>query len=112
MKIPRYPEMLPYRKDDWRYQSDHQQMTYLAQRGSVGCLLDIRGTGSSPGLALDEYTSRKPRMAMTRSNGRRLNLGATVRWACGVTLAAASPPFRWRCSSRPASSHYADVRQR
>jgi len=31
-------------------------MTYFAQRGYVGCRLDIRGTGSSPGIALDEYT--------------------------------------------------------
>ena len=49
-------EMIPYRKDDWRFRADHQRMTYLAQRGYVGCRLDIRGTGSSPGLARDEYT--------------------------------------------------------
>jgi hypothetical protein len=55
-KFPAILEMTPYRKDDWRYQSDHQRMTYLAQRGFVGCRLDVRGTGSSPGLALDEYT--------------------------------------------------------
>lgn len=55
-KFPAILEMIPYRKDDWRYQSDHQYMTYLAQRGYVGCRLDIRGTGSSPGIALDEYT--------------------------------------------------------
>ncbi len=55
-KFPAILEMIPYRKDDWRYQADHQRMTYLAQRGYVGCRLDIRGTGSSPGIALDEYT--------------------------------------------------------
>ncbi len=55
-KFPAILEMIPYRKDDWRYQADHQRMTYLTQRGYVGCRLDIRGTGSSPGLALDEYT--------------------------------------------------------
>ncbi len=55
-KFPAILEMIPYHKDDWRYQADHQRMTYLAQRGYVGCRLDIRGTGSSPGLALDEYT--------------------------------------------------------
>lgn len=58
-KFPAILEMIPYRKDDWRYQSDHQRMTYLAQRGYVGCRLDVRGTGSSPGLALDEYTSEE-----------------------------------------------------
>jgi len=55
-KFPAILEMIPYRKGDWRYRADHQRMTYLAQRGYVGCRLDIRGTGSSPGLALDEYT--------------------------------------------------------
>lgn len=62
--VPRHPgetfpailEMIPYRKDDWRFIADHRRMTYLAQRGYVGCRLDIRGTGSSPGIALDEYT--------------------------------------------------------
>lgn len=54
-------EMIPYRKDDWRYSSDHQRMTYFAQRGYAGCRLDVRGTGSSPGLALDEYTEAETR---------------------------------------------------
>src|SRR3989304_3837537 len=48
--------MIPYRKDDWRYISDHQRGTYFAQRGFVLCRLDIRGTGSSQGVALAEYT--------------------------------------------------------
>jgi uncharacterized protein len=58
-KFPAILEMIPYRKDDWRYQADHSRMTYLAQRGYVGCRLDIRGTGSSPGIALDEYMSEE-----------------------------------------------------
>ncbi|MBN1220993.1 MAG: CocE/NonD family hydrolase [Anaerolineae bacterium] len=60
-KFPAILEMIPYRKDDWRYRADYQRMTYLAQRGYVGCRLDIRGTGSSPGLALDEYTPAETR---------------------------------------------------
>jgi hypothetical protein len=60
-KFPAILEMIPYRKDDWRYRADHQRMTYLAQRGYVGCRLDIRGTGSSPGLAPDEYTPEETR---------------------------------------------------
>jgi putative CocE/NonD family hydrolase len=54
--FPAVLEMIPYRKDDYRYLADHQRMTYLAQRGFAGCRLDIRGTGSSQGLARDEYT--------------------------------------------------------
>lgn len=54
--FPAILEMIPYRKDDWRYNGDAARMTYLAQRGYVGCRLDVRGTGSSQGLALDEYS--------------------------------------------------------
>jgi putative CocE/NonD family hydrolase len=54
--FPAILEMIPYHKDDWRYCFDHQLMTYFAQRGFVGCRLDVRGTGSSLGLARDEYT--------------------------------------------------------
>ena len=32
-KFPALLEMIPYRKDDWRYIADHQRMTYFAQRG-------------------------------------------------------------------------------
>jgi|HigsolmetaAR201D_1030396.scaffolds.fasta_scaffold10820_2 putative CocE/NonD family hydrolase len=55
-RFPAILEMIPYRKDDWRFCSDVQRMTYFAERGYVGCRLDIRGTGSSPGIARDEYT--------------------------------------------------------
>ncbi len=60
-RFPTILEMIPYRKDDWRYNSDVARMTYFAQRGYVGCRLDIRGTGSSPGIALDEYTQTETR---------------------------------------------------
>ncbi len=55
-QFPAILEMIPYRKGDWRYTTDHQHMTYFAERGYVGCRLDIRGTGSSPGIAYDEYS--------------------------------------------------------
>ena len=32
---------------------------WLAARGYAFCRLDVRGTGSSPGIALDEYTARE-----------------------------------------------------
>jgi len=54
--FPAILEMIPYRKDGWRYRTDHQLMTYLARRGFAGCRLDVRGTGSSAGIACDEYT--------------------------------------------------------
>jgi putative CocE/NonD family hydrolase len=52
-------EMIPYRKDDWRLASDMARGEWLAARGYAFCRLDIRGTGSSPGIALDEYTARE-----------------------------------------------------
>src|SRR5258706_345023 len=58
-KFPAILEMIPYRKDDWRYVADHQRMLYFAERGYVGCRLDVRGTGSSQGIALDEYTAEE-----------------------------------------------------
>jgi putative CocE/NonD family hydrolase len=51
--------MIPYRKDDWRAASDESRGQWLAARGFAFCRLDVRGTGSSPGIALDEYTARE-----------------------------------------------------
>jgi putative CocE/NonD family hydrolase len=58
-RFPAILEMVPYRKDDWRAASDEARGEYLAARGYAFCRLDIRGTGSSPGIALDEYTARE-----------------------------------------------------
>lgn len=55
-RFPAILEMIPYRKDGWRFSTDHALMTYFAERGYVGCRLDVRGTGSSRGIAYDEYT--------------------------------------------------------
>jgi putative CocE/NonD family hydrolase len=55
----RWPVVLnmdPYRKDDWSAGWDRSLGTYLAEHGFAYCRLDVRGTGSSPGVALDEYT--------------------------------------------------------
>ena len=61
---PRFPailEMIPYGKDNWRRNADIARGTYLAQRGYVLCRVDVRGTGSSGGVALDEYTEDETR---------------------------------------------------
>lgn len=46
----------PYRKDDWQAGWDLSLGTYLTERGYAYCRLDVRGTGSSQGVAMDEYT--------------------------------------------------------
>ena len=55
-RFPAILEMIPYGKDNWRRNADVARGTYLAQRGYVLCRVDVRGTGSSGGIALDEYT--------------------------------------------------------
>lgn len=47
----------PYRKDDWQAGWDLSLGEYLAERGYAYCRLDVRGTGSSQGVASDEYTA-------------------------------------------------------
>lgn len=56
---PALLEALPYRKDDltasWR--TEYERLA--AEFGYAVCRLDLRGTGSSEGDALDEYTTRE-----------------------------------------------------
>jgi len=53
--------MDPYRKDDWSAGWDLTLGTYLTERGYAYCRMDVRGTGSSEGVALDEYTEAETR---------------------------------------------------
>src|SRR5919108_2287957 len=55
-RFPAILEMIPYRKDDWRANADDARGRFLAARGFAFCRLDVRGTGSSPGIAQDEYS--------------------------------------------------------
>lgn len=58
-RVPVILEMIPYRKDDWRWASDQARMGFFAEHGFAACRLDVRGTGSSGGIALDEYTAEE-----------------------------------------------------
>ncbi len=55
--VPVILNMDPYRKDDWQKGWDLSLAAYLAERGYAYARLDVRGTGSSGGVALDEYTA-------------------------------------------------------
>jgi putative CocE/NonD family hydrolase len=57
--VPAILELIPYRKDDWRANTDEARGRYLAARGYAFCRVDVRGTGSSPGIARDEYTAEE-----------------------------------------------------
>ncbi len=59
--VPAILEMIPYGKDNWRRASDETRGQWFAARGYVLCRVDVRGTGSSFGIALDEYTADETR---------------------------------------------------
>ena len=77
--LPAILEMIPYRKDDWRANTDEARGRYFAARGYAFCRLDIRGTGSSPGIALDEYTATE-----TRDGYDAVEWLAAQRWSNGA----------------------------
>lgn len=54
--VPVIFEYLPYRKHDGTRERDEGHFPYLVSRGYAGIRVDIRGSGESDGLMLDEYT--------------------------------------------------------
>ncbi len=57
--MPAVLESIPYRKDDWTLSRDWPLHGAFAATGYASCRLDVRGTGSSRGIAEDEYTERE-----------------------------------------------------
>ncbi len=55
-RFPGVLEHIPYRKDDLRAIEDRSQNVFLANSGFACVRLDVRGTGTSGGVAEDEYT--------------------------------------------------------
>jgi uncharacterized protein len=55
-RVPAILEHIPYRKDDLRAIEDRSQNCFLVNAGFACVRLDVRGTGSSQGVARDEYT--------------------------------------------------------
>jgi putative CocE/NonD family hydrolase len=53
--VPVVLNMDPYRKDDWGASWAQALGGYLSEHGYAYCRLDVRGTGSSQGVATDEY---------------------------------------------------------
>ena len=99
--FPAILEMIPYRKDDWRAASDESRGEWLAARGYAFCRLDIRGTGSSPGVALDEYTARETQdgydavewlAAQPWSNGKVGMWGISYGGFTSIQVALLHPP--------------------
>ena len=61
VRFPVIVEMIPYGKDNWRRDTDDARGRWLGARGYALCRVDVRGTGSSGGIALDEYTADETR---------------------------------------------------
>jgi uncharacterized protein len=60
-RVPAILELIPYGKDNWRRNTDVGRGEYFARRGFAFCRVDVRGSGSSGGVALDEYTEAETR---------------------------------------------------
>jgi putative CocE/NonD family hydrolase len=76
---PAVLESIPYRKDDWTLSRDWPLHGAFAAAGYVSCRLDVRGTGSSEGVAEDEYTERE-----ILDNLAVIDWLATQRWSAGT----------------------------
>jgi uncharacterized protein len=57
--VPALLEYIPYRKDDWTLARDAVSHEYFARRGYASVRVDLRGSGSSEGVLLDEYLPRE-----------------------------------------------------
>jgi putative CocE/NonD family hydrolase len=60
-RFPGLLEHIPYRKDDLRAMQDRGQNIELVRAGFACVRLDVRGTGSSGGIAVDEYSEAEQR---------------------------------------------------
>src|SRR5215471_6061941 len=57
--VPAILEYLPYRKRDGTYERDSRTHPYLAGHGYAGVRVDIRGSGESDGVLVDEYARQE-----------------------------------------------------
>jgi len=57
--VPAVLEYVPYRKDDDTAAQDVRRHPYFAARGYASVRVDLRGSGDSDGVLLDEYLARE-----------------------------------------------------
>ena len=59
LQLPALLEYIPYRKNDFTAVRDSKRHNYLAGFGFVCARVDVRGSGDSEGLLLDEYLAQE-----------------------------------------------------
>jgi uncharacterized protein len=100
-RFPAILEHIPYRKDDLEASGDRATGIYFAKRGFATVRLDVRGSGNSDGIALDEYTAEEQRdgfeavawMAEQEwCTGRVGSWGVSYGGFACIQLAALQPP--------------------
>ncbi len=96
--VPALLEYLPYRLDDWTAPRDSERHPWYAAHGYASIRLDIRGTGSSDGLFVDEYSAQELDDGVAVIGGSPRRPGARAPSASSGSRGAASTA----CSSRPA----------
>ncbi len=62
--VPAILEYIPYRKNDLFAVNDEGRFGYFAARGYAGVRIDIRGSGDSEGVLLDEYAPQEQEDAL------------------------------------------------
>jgi putative CocE/NonD family hydrolase len=99
--FPTIVEYLPYRKDDVTAPRDRMLLPALAERGFACVRIDVRGTGDSDGIALDEYTEQEQEDgvdALAWIRQQHWSTGALGAWGnsyggfTAIHLAARRPP--------------------
>jgi putative CocE/NonD family hydrolase len=99
--VPVLLEMIPYGKDSWRRNDDVARGEWFARRGYAFCRVDVRGTGSSGGVALDEYTEAETLdgydavewlAGQPWCNGRVAMWGISYGGFTAIQVAALGPP--------------------
>jgi Predicted acyl esterases len=79
--VPAILEMIPYRKRDGTIYRDVRMHPWIAAQGYACVRVDIRGSGESEGLLLDEYLRASSRTGSRSSTGCRARIGAAARSA-------------------------------
>jgi putative CocE/NonD family hydrolase len=99
--VPAILEYLPYRLSDGTQEGDHQQMGWLAGNGYAAIRVDIRGTGNSGGICVDEYSEQEQLDGLEAiawiaeqswCDGKVGMVGTSWSGFNGLQLAARTPP--------------------